>query len=276
MRKDRTLQAAALLVGALFWPAQAAAQAPEPRAPAAEAGCDDLSYLSRISQALGVSDAPEQAGACFDGRIHVASADAEQVMLSDNVRLIVSVAALYRVVDSDAFAATVRGRAAGEQRLADLLTRSLRSVLGRAVLAQVIVERRAELAGQIRDQVAAETAQFGVEVLEARLSDVALPQANASATFARMAAERQSAAAQIIEKARAPARRRRAQADGEAFQITAEARLAAAERLAQAAAERAQIAAEAYATDPEFFAIYRTLQGGAPDPAGLQETGGAE
>jgi membrane protease subunit HflC len=112
----------------------------------------------------------------------------------------------------------------------------------------------------IRDDVNREAARFGMTVVDVRLRRVDLPAANSAAVFQRMQTERQREAAEARALGGQQAQEIRARADRDSTIIVAEAQRRADEIRGEGEGERNRVFAEAFGKDPEFFVFYRSMQ----------------
>lgn len=199
----------------------------------------------------------------YDDRILSLDTDPIEVTPSDDRRLVVDAFARYRISDVVQFrqAVGVGGIRAAEDRLASILTTQTRAILGSdGVTSNTILSSdRAELMTRIRDQARVRSEALGLEVIDVRLKQTALPEQNLEATFARMRAEREREAADEIARGEEAAQRVRAQADRTVVELVSEARRESEITRGEADAERNGIFAQAFSSDAEFFEFYRSL-----------------
>lgn len=197
----------------------------------------------------------------YDDRILSRDIDPLEVTPSDDRRLVVDAFARYRIVDVVRFrqAVGVGGVPAAEDRIDNLLRAGTREVLGSVSSNDILSSDRAALMMRIRNAVAAEAANLGLEIVDVRLKRTDLPEQNLEATFARMRAEREREAADEIARGEEAAQRVRAQADRTVVELVSEARREAEIVRGQADAQRNSVFAEAFGADEEFFEFYRSL-----------------
>ncbi|WP_102108871.1 protease modulator HflC [Oceaniglobus roseus] len=199
----------------------------------------------------------------YDDRILSLDTDPIEVTPSDDRRLVVDAFARYRIADVVQFrqAVGVGGERAAEDRLAGIINPQIRAVLGSdGVTSNTILSSdRATLMARITQQARTRAAPLGLEVLDVRLKQTALPEQNLDATFARMRAEREREAADEIARGEEAAQRVRAQADRTVVELVSEATRDAEVTRGEADAERNRIFAEAFGKDEEFFEFYRSL-----------------
>lgn len=196
----------------------------------------------------------------LDNRILDLDSPVQEVIASDQKRLVVDAFARYKITDPLQFYRSVQTISAADSRLASFLNSALRRVLGDASFFAVVRDDRAQLMSQITEQTNREAKSLGIEVVDVRIRRADLPQANSEAIFRRMQTERQQEAAQIRAEGEEQARRIRATADRQATVIVAEANRESEEIRGDGDAERSAIFAEAYNKDPDFFAFYRSMQ----------------
>ncbi|MBL8566137.1 MAG: protease modulator HflC [Hyphomicrobiaceae bacterium] len=196
----------------------------------------------------------------FDKRILDLDSSPQEVIASDQKRLVVDSFARFRITDALEFYKTVRDENIARQRLGNILESALRGALGSATFQDVVRDKRETLMRRIRDQVNQETKGFGIEVVDVRIKRADLPEQNSEAIYRRMQTERQREAAEFRAEGAASANRIRATADREATVIKAEATKKAEQVRGEGDAERNRVFAEAFGRDPEFFAFYRSMQ----------------
>jgi membrane protease subunit HflC len=132
-----------------------------------------------------------------DNRILDLESGAEEVIGSDQKRLVVEAFARYRVRNPLRFYQTVGSIDGANSRLSPLLNSALRRVLGDVTLTQVVRDDRAALMARVRTQLDAEAQSFGIEVVDVRISRANLPMQNSQAVCQRMQTERQREAAEF-------------------------------------------------------------------------------
>lgn len=199
----------------------------------------------------------------YDARILSLDTQPTEVTPSDDRRLVVDAFARYRIVDVVQFrqAVGVGGVRQAEDRLEDILNAQVRAVLGaEGVTSNTILSpERAVLMQRITQETQRRAAPLGLEVVDVRLKQTALPQQNLAATFERMRAEREREATDERARGNEAAQRVRAQADRTVVELVSEAKREAEIIRGEADAQRNAIFAEAYGKDTEFFEFYRTL-----------------
>jgi membrane protease subunit HflC len=195
----------------------------------------------------------------IDKRILDLEQASQEVIASDQKRLVVDAFARYRIKDALRFYQSVGTVQAANIQLTTLLNASLRRVLGEVTFIQVVRDERELLMGRIRDQLDKEAAGYGISVVDVRIRRADLPEQNSQAIYQRMQTERQREAAEFRAQGGQKAQEIRAKADREATVIVAEANSAAEQIRGQGDGERNRLFAEAYNKAPDFFAFYRSM-----------------
>jgi len=195
----------------------------------------------------------------IDKRILDLESPSQEVIASDQKRLVVDAFARYRIMDPLKFYQTVGENGANSQ-LAILLNSALRSVLGGATLVDVVRNMREQLMSQVRQQLDHEAQQFGIQVVDVRIRRADLPEQNSQAVYQRMQTERQREAAEFRAQGSQKSQEIRAKADRDVTVLLADATSQSEQVRGQGDSERNRIFADAYNRDPDFFAFYRSMQ----------------
>lgn len=196
----------------------------------------------------------------YDRRVLDLDPPAEEVIASDQKRLVADAYARYRITDPLKFFQTVGTEAGLRVRLSRIINASLRSVIGSVTLASVLSEERAQIMTAIKDRVNGEAKDFGVDVIDVRLRRTDLPAANSEAVYARMKSERDREAREFRAQGAEIGQRIRSRADRERTVILAEGQKQAQFLRGDGDAISIKIYADAFGQDLEFFAFYRSMQ----------------
>jgi len=196
----------------------------------------------------------------IDKRILDLENPAQEVIASDQKRLVVDAFARYRVKDVLKFYQTVGTVEGANLQLSILLNSALRRVLGEATLTQVVRDQREHLMARVREQLNTEAQAFGISVVDVRIRRADLPEQNSQAVYQRMQTERQQEAAQYRAEGAQKAQELRAKADRDVTVLLAEAQSKGERTRGEGDAERNRIFAESYGRDPDFFSFYRSMQ----------------
>lgn len=196
----------------------------------------------------------------FDKRILDYDVSKQEVIVSDQKRLVVDTFARYRIVDPLKFYQAVGTEEVGRSRLGAILNARAREVLGKVPLITVVSGERAVLMDEITDLVNRESKGFGVDVVDVRIRRADLPQENSQAIYRRMQTEREREAKENRARGAEVAQRVRASADRERTVLIAEATREAQIIRGKGDADAVRIYAEAFGKDVDFFAFYRTME----------------
>lgn len=196
----------------------------------------------------------------FDNRILDVESPNLEVLAADNQRLEVDSFIRYRIVDALRFYQTVNSVRGANNQLGSVLNSAVRRVLSEANQQQIVRDERAGLMVKIKEQADREAQKFGVQVVDARIRRVDLPQQISEKVFGRMQTERQREAAEYRAQGSEQAQKITAKADRDVIVLKAEAQRQADQTKGEGDAERNRIFAEAFGRDPDFFAFYRSMQ----------------
>ena len=133
----------------------------------------------------------------IDKRILDLELPTQEVIASDQKRLVVDAFTRYRVTDPLRFYQSVNNVAGANMRLTSIVNSAVRTVLAEANFAAVVRTDRSGLMQRIRDDVNRQANGLGIEVVDVRLRRADLPEQNSQAVFQRMQTERQREAADI-------------------------------------------------------------------------------
>ncbi len=202
-----------------------------------------------------------QTAITFDRRLLDYELPPEEVILSDQRRLIVDSFARFRITDPLAYYQSVGPTEdAIQARLASVASSSLRRVLGTEQLLDVLSSQRGRIMGDIRKRVNDEMQGFGVDIQDVRIRRADLPAENTQAILSRMISERQRVAAQGRAEGAEASARIRADADRERTVLLANAKATADQLRGKGEAQAIAQYADAFQRDPAFFTTWRTLQ----------------
>ena len=196
----------------------------------------------------------------LDRRILSLDPAPEEVIASDQKRLIVDAFARFKIVDALKFYISVGNERVARSRLATIINSRLRSVLGTQSLATLLSEDRTKQMAIIQEGVNAEAEKFGIEIIDVRIKRADLPQANSEAIYRRMQTEREREAKEFRARGAEMAVTITSTADKEVTVILANAKKQSEIMKGEGDGLRNKIFADAFGKDPEFFAFYRAMQ----------------
>ena len=196
----------------------------------------------------------------IDKRILDLENPSQEVIASDQKRLVVDAFARYRIKNALRFYQSIGSIQAANIQLTTLLNAALRRVLGEVTFINVVRDDREVLMNRIREQLDREADQYGIQVVDVRIRRADLPEQNSQAVYQRMQTERQQEAAQLRAQGTQRAQEIRAKADREVTVLLADAQSKGEQTRGEGDGERNRIFAEAYGRDPDFFSFYRSMQ----------------
>tara|TARA_Y100000590_G_scaffold374058_1_gene438229 strand:+ start:354 stop:1226 length:873 start_codon:yes stop_codon:yes gene_type:complete len=196
----------------------------------------------------------------LDRRILNLDAPPEEVIASDQKRLIVDAYARFKIIDPLKFYVSVGDERVARSRLSTIINSRIRSVLGKQSLATLLSEDRTKQMAIIQEGVNTEAKNFGIQIIDVRIKRADLPQANSEAIYKRMQTEREREAKEFRAKGAEMAVTITSTADKEVTVILANAKKQSEIMKGEGDGQRNKIFANAFGRDPEFFAFYRAMQ----------------
>ena len=196
----------------------------------------------------------------LDKRILNLDTPPEEVIASDQKRLIVDAFARFKIVDPLKFYISVGNERVARSRLSTIINSRIRNVLGQQELQTLLSKDRTKQMSLIQEGVNVEAENFGIEIVDVRIKRADLPQANSDAIFRRMQTEREREAKEFRAKGAEMAVTITSTADKEVTVILADAQKKSEIMKGEGDGQRNKIFANAFGRDPEFFAFYRAMQ----------------
>ncbi len=174
-----------------------------------------------------------------DKRILDLDMEAQTVLSTDQLRLVVDAFARFRITDPLRMLQTVGTETNAADALKRILTSRLRNELGKQRFAAMLSPERGQMMDDIQTSVNRQAQQYGAEIVDVRIKRADLPTGTPlESAFQRMRSARQQEAITIRAQGQKQAQLVRAEADAEA----------------------ARTYAESFGKDPAFFAFYRSMQ----------------
>lgn len=198
--------------------------------------------------------------AYFDRRLLHYNLPVIEVTAEDQKRIVVDLYVRYSISDLLLFYKTVYDIEGAQNRLATIVPASMRRVIGRVPLSQILSPDRAKIMQEIRREVYESARSFGVKVEDVRIIRADLPSTNSQAILRRMESERKQEAMKHRSEGRQKARIIRAQADRERVGMLANAEAEAEMEKGKGDEDAARIYSEAFNQDKEFASFYRSMQ----------------
>ena len=195
----------------------------------------------------------------YDSRLLNLDPPAQEVVLNDKKRLDVDSFTRYKIIDPLKFYKTVRTENQARGKLAEIVNSSLRKVLGRVTLTELLSEKRTKIMADISATVKKDAEAIGVSVADVRIRRADLPIEVMQAINDRMKTERQRDAKEFRAKGQQQAQNIRATADKEATIIVAEAEKNAQITRGEGDMQAVRLWNKTVGQDVEFYDFYRSL-----------------
>ena len=196
----------------------------------------------------------------LDRRILSLDPAPEEVIASDQKRLIVDAYSRFTIIDPLKFYISVGNEMVARSRLATIINSRIRNVLGKQSLATLLSEERGRQMAIIQEGVNNEAKKFGIVIIDVRIKRADLPQANSAAIYKRMQTEREREAKEFRARGAEMAVTITSTADKEVTVILANADKQSEIMKGEGDGIRNKIFADAFGQDPEFFSFYRAMQ----------------
>lgn len=196
----------------------------------------------------------------YDSRLLNLDPPAQEVVLNDKKRLDVDSFTRYQIVDPLKFYKTVKTETQARSKLEEIVNSSLRKVLGRVTLTELLSQQRTQIMADISKTVKQDAEAIGVSVADVRIRRADLPMEVMQAINERMKTERQRDAKEFRAKGQQKAQNIRATADKEAAIIVAEAEKQSQILRGEGDKESVAIWNKTVGQDVEFYEFYRSLE----------------
>lgn len=196
----------------------------------------------------------------YDGRVLSLDGEPDRFLTAERKNVTVDFFIKWRIVDTALF---YRSFGADERnaydRLAQITKDEMRNAFGQRTIQEAVSGERGELMLAVRTEVNKIARQYGVRVVDVRVSRIDLPAEVSESVYNRMRTERALVAKELRAQGREEAARVRANADRRRTVILAEAYRDAQRTRGAGDATAAEVYARAYERDPEFYNFYRSL-----------------
>ncbi|MCC8369354.1 MAG: protease modulator HflC [Rickettsia endosymbiont of Oxypoda opaca] len=195
----------------------------------------------------------------FDKRILDVEVESKELTAADGKRVIVDAYAKFRINNPVMFYKTVHNYQGVKIRLTRNLESSMRKVIGKVSLSNLLTTERTNVMFNILNQVNEEAKNFGIDVIDVRILRADLPKENSAAIYRRMQTAREKEATQIRAEGQEEGVRIRSRADKESKILLATAYRDSQIIKGEGDEKAAKIYNAAYSIDPEFYKFYKAL-----------------
>jgi modulator of FtsH protease HflC len=187
------------------------------------------------------------------------------ILTSDQKPIIVDQYTVWQITDAYAFVQNTQSLGNAEQRIDAAVYSTVRALLGQLNYGEIVSEgksARGDLATEVTRLVneSLQKGKFGITVHDVRIKRTDLPEQNLQSVYNRMKSDRAKIAADYLSQGEEQSIKIKAETDREAAQLVSEAGRKAKEIEAEGDAEAARTYNEAYGADPDFYALFRTLE----------------
>ena len=189
----------------------------------------------------------------LDKRVLNLDAPPEEVIASDQKRLIVDAFARFQITDPLKFYISVGNERVVRSRLSTIINSRIRGVLGTQELATLLSKDRAKQMSIIQNDVNEEAKSFGIKIVDVRIKRADLPPANSEAIYKRMQTERQREAKEFRAEGAEIAAKITSTADKDVTVLLANANKESQIMKGEGDGQRNKIFADAFGKDPLFF-----------------------
>ena len=196
----------------------------------------------------------------FDSRMLNLDPQPEEMILSDQKRIIVDSFARYKITDPLKFFQTVRNEATFNDRFGRILNASVRGVIAKYPLTALLSVERDTIMNLIQTQVTRNQINYGIEILDVRIGRTDLTEQVANNVYQRMRSEREKEANLLRAEGEELSTKIKASAERQKTVIIAGAERTSSILRGEGDAKKNTILADAYDLDTEFFNFLRTMQ----------------
>ena len=196
----------------------------------------------------------------LDARMLNLDPQPEEMILSDQKRIIVDSFARYKIIDPLKFFQTVRNEATFSDRFGRIINAAVRGVIAQYPLSSLLSKDRSKIMSSIQAIVNREERSYGVEIIDIRIGRTDLTEQVSNNVYQRMISERDKEANLLRAEGQELSKEIVASADRQQTVIIAEAERTSSILRGQGDAQKNRILANAYSLDEEFFDFLRTMQ----------------
>lgn len=188
-----------------------------------------------------------------------------EINTKDKKRMLIDNYAVWRIEDPKKMISNARTVVNAETRMEEFIYSVVRAELGQLNYEEIINDEKSAR-GSLNDRITEKVNellandQYGIVVTDVRIKRTDLPEENEQSVYTRMISERQSKAQEYLSTGDADKNSIEAETDREVREMLAKANAEAELIRAQGEAEAAKIYNQSFSKDPEFYALFRTLE----------------
>ena len=196
----------------------------------------------------------------IDSRLLNLDPQPEEMILSDQKRIIVDSFARYKIIDPLKFFQTVRNETTFSDRFGRIINASVRGVIAQYSLKSLLSDERNNIMKEIEARVKGNEISYGVEIVDLRIGRTDLTEQVSNNVYQRMRSERLKEANLLRAEGEELSKEIVASADRQQTVIIAEAERTSSILRGEGDAQKNKILGDAYGLDEEFFDFLRTMQ----------------
>ena len=196
----------------------------------------------------------------LDSRLLNLDPQPEEMILSDQKRIIVDSFARYNIVDPLKFYQTVRNETTFSDRFGRIINAAVRGVIAKYSLTSLLSQKRIQIMAEIEDQIKINEDSYGVKIVDIRIGRTDLTEQVSNNVYQRMRSEREKEANLLRAEGEELSKEIVASADRQQTVILAEAERTSSILRGEGDAAKNRILGDAYSLDESFFDFLRTMQ----------------
>jgi len=196
----------------------------------------------------------------YDKRVLNLDPQPEEMILSDQKRIIVDAFARYRIKDPLKFFQTVRNEVTFADRFGRILNASVRGVIAKYPLNSLLSNDRNNIMQAIQEIVVSNESSYGIEIIDIRIGRTDLTEEVSNNVYQRMRSEREKEANLLRAEGSEISQQIVASANRQRTVILAEAQRKSSILRGEGDAEKNRLLGDAYNIDKDFFNFLRTMQ----------------
>ena len=197
----------------------------------------------------------------FDKRIQTLDSAPQLYLTNEKKNVVVDSFVKWRIQDPERYYTSVGGISQrANDRLSVVVQKRLKDEIGKRTLQQVVSGERSEIMDTLRVSARQQADGLGIEIIDARIKRVDLPEKVSQSVYDRMASERKQVAKLFRSEGEERARKIRAEAERDREVIVAEAERESMKVRGDGDGKATEIYARAYGRDEDFYSFYRSLE----------------
>ncbi len=198
----------------------------------------------------------------YDKRLLDMSTPSEELNLKDQKRIVVETYAKFYIDKENPllFYQSLKTENLAKTRIADAIISSLRDVLGRSTLQEMLSSKRDAIMDEIKQETNSKLKGMGLIVVDVRIKKADLPVETSQSIYQRMRSEREREAKEFRSQGQELAKEITATADKEKVMLLTDARKQAEIIKGEGDKQSIKIMADATNIDKEFYGFYRSIE----------------